>query len=243
MIKGVKTAILVSSSISSRESGREILKILLDAAPRYSPELFNNYEPINLRFDPDDLAVAVSSWEFPFLWRHKRQRLSGSAWFGIKGAHDAIQISMPLRAFDLAETLCLFEALDAAFGTAIAYIHVTTDSDTDDRENYTRHVKPFQCLTTHGLREGLPGLSWAMWFGQPYRELFGESLLDVPAFSVREIGSGVYVQLTEKITDVDRQREAYLEAQANAQAHLNNDAFRGNPSGKCRVPEFQVPRP
>ncbi len=243
MIKGLEVGILVSSSISSRESGRRILQMLLRTAPGYAPDLYNVYEPINLKFDPDDLETVLDLWDWSFLWRHKKPRVLGSVSFGIKRAHNSIRLSMALRAFDLEQTVRLFQEAAAQFGIVLAYIHARTPADIEDIEHYKVHIMPFQCLTTHDLREGLPGLSWAMWFGEPYRELFGDKLLDVPAFEVRETGSGVYVQLTEKITDVDKKREAYLEAQAAAQAHLNNDAFRGNSSGKCRVPEFRVPRP
>lgn len=150
---------------------------------------------------------------------------------------------MSLRAFDSGQTLRLFEALDSQFEIALAYVHTRSSAEVEDIEHYKTHTMPFQCLTTHHLREGLPGLSWAMWLGKPDRELFGDRLLNVPAFSVREIGGGVYVQLTESVTDPGKQRDAYLAAQTAAQQHLDSNAFRDNSSGKCRVPEFQVPRP
>ena len=243
MIEGVELEMLLASAIENRESGRIVLQSLLASASCYTPERYNNYEPISHIFDPDDLETTLDLWEDPFLWRRRRPRQIGGAHFGNPGIHDFIKISLALRAFDRSATINLFEDIDLKFGIDLAFVHVRTSADIEDIEHYRAHLMPFQCLTTRDLREGLPGLSWAMWFGEPYRELFGDRLLDVPAFAVREIGTGVYVQLTGKITDVDRKRDAYLAAQAAAQKHLNNDAFRGSSSGKCRVPEFRVPRP
>ena len=83
-----------------------------------------------------------------------------------------------------------------------------------------------------------------MWFGPCYRDFFGdERLLGTPAYSVEQIGNGIYVQLTEQITDTDKNRDAYLAAQAATQDHLGRDAFVGTAEGRCRVPEFVVPNP
>lgn len=242
MIEGVEIGALVTDSIASRESGRYILRALLDVAPQYAPERYNNYEPLKHTFDPGNLEAALDLWD-ELIWRSKKYKLLGMVGFGVKRVHDSVSFSMSLNAFSLAQTLGFFEVLDSRFDIALGYIHVRVSSDIEDKEHYKRHIMPFQSLTTHDLREGLPGHSWAMWFGEPYRELFGDRLLTVPVFSVRQIGGGVYVQLTESVTDPDKQRDKYLAAQAATQQHLDSDAFRGNLSRKCRVPEFRVPRP
>ena len=151
MIKRVDIGILLASSIADRESGRSILETLVDVSPQYAPERFNNYEPIKREFDPMNLEAALKLWEWPFLWRRNRQRLLGSAAFGIKRAHHAVRLSMSLKAFDQAQTTELFEALESRFGVVLAYIHVHTGADIEDRDHYQNHILPFHGLTTHDL--------------------------------------------------------------------------------------------
>jgi len=68
-----------------------------------------------------------------------------------------------------------------------------------------------------------------MVFGEPYVQLFGrERLLRTPAAQVADLGSAVYVQLTENPSDVISQRDSYLNAQLAAKEHLNLHAFRGD---------------
>jgi hypothetical protein len=236
--------LLTPAHIGSRSSGRIVLETLLEATPEWSPETYNYFEPVNRPFDPLKLDEALDAWRSNFLWRRKKPPIHGSAWFG-GNIHSSIYIKIPRRTFDIESAMKLVRVLRKDFAIDLSYVHVTHDTDFDNRERYRAHVEPLIVgLTTHCLREGLPDVPWAMLFGPPYVDLFGrERLLTTPAAHVEETAGGVYVQLTASITDVATHRESYLAAQEAATAHLDCDAFRRTPpSASLRVPEFSCPQ-
>ncbi len=239
-VKGVEIGLLLSTSIRDRESGRRFLQLLVSAAPEYAPEKFNDYEPIKFRFDANKVDEALKCWGMSFLWRRIKPGTAGSALVGFQNTHDKINLRLSLKALDVPLVIRLFGAIQQAFGIDLAYVHVRTDADTADIDHYKTHWMPFQTLTTHDLREGIPDLPWATLFGPPYVELFGrDRLLTTPAARVESMGEAVYVQLTDDPSDVAKKREDYLANQHAAKQHLDTDAFRGmSATGKCRVPEF-----
>jgi hypothetical protein len=235
--------VLSPAHIGSRDSGRLVLNTLLETAPEWSPEKYNDFEPVNRLFDPGRLEQALDVWRFNFLWRRKKPAVHGSAWFGGK-IHSSIYLQIAPRAFAIDAFFKLLRGLRRHFPLDLAYIHVEHESDCRDRDRYRRHVEPFIIgLTTHRLREGLPDLPWATLFGPPYVELFGrERLLTTPAAYVQELAGGVYVQLTNSVADVSVRRESYLAAQTAARLHLNSGAFLGDTApNQLRVPEFICP--
>jgi hypothetical protein len=238
-VKGIEIGLLVSTSIRDRERGRRFLQLLLAIAPRYAPERFNDHEPIKFMFDPNNINDALRCWGMSFFWRRTKPVTKGGALVGFHNTHDKINLRLTLKSFDLPVIIRLFGAIQESFGIDVAFIHVRTDADTADIQYYKSHWMPFQTLTTHDLREGIPDFPWAMLFGPPYVELFGrERLLATPAARAEPIGEGIYVQLTSEPSDVAKKREEYLAMQRAAKVHLNRDAFRGMSATKCRVPEF-----
>lgn len=243
MVKYVYFGVLTPAHIGSHGSGRAFLETLLDSAPNWIPEKYNYFEPVNRSFHPDRLDEALDAWRFSFFWRRKQPTVDGTVLFGGK-AHSSIKIRVGQRAFATDPALKFLRGLRRHFPIDLAYIHVGHDSDSQDRDRYRRHVEPFILgLPTHFLREGLPDVPWAMFFGPPYVELFGrERLLNTPAAHVEELADGIYVQLTPSVTDVAVSRESYLAAQQAAREHLDSNAFVGDASpGEIRVPEFLCP--
>lgn len=239
-VRGVIIGVLTSSPIGAKASGHRFLRLLLDVAPQYSPEKYNNYEPLKFQFDASAIDDALKLWGSNFFWRRSKPSVSGGAFAGFPNTHDHVYIDVPMKALAMPAVLDLFGAMTNTFGIDLAYVHVGTDADILDREYYKRHTMPFGSLTTHHLREGLPDMPWAMLFGPPYVELFGrERLLATPAARVEPIGGGVYVQLTGAPADVAKKRDDYLAAQRTAKEHLDHDAFSGlSATGECRVPDF-----
>lgn len=240
MARYVYIGALTPADIRSRSSGLAFLETLLEAVPEWSPEKYNYFEPVNRPFRPEKLEDALDAWRFSFFWRRKQPTLDGTVLFGGK-AHSSIKIRVGQRAFARDSALRLLRGLRRHFPIDLAYIHVAHDGDSQDRDRYRRHVEPFILgLPTHYLREGLPDVPWAMFFGPPYVGLFGrERLLNTPAAHVEEVAGGVYVQLTESVTEVAARWESYQAAQRAARAHLDSNAFAdGTSSESRRVPEF-----
>ncbi len=229
--------------MKSRVSGRDFLNLLLEIAPGYAPVRFNNHEPINKVFDSQNLGPALDIWDWNFLWRGAGSEIQGSVWAESR-IHSSIYFQVSRKVYDLSLIINVITGISSRFLVDIAYIHLHTPNDVDDLNNYKYHLMPFvQSLTTHDLNKGLPDLCWGMYFGPPYRKLFGEKLDSVPAFRMLDDGIGVYIQLTKDIEDVTKNREQYLAAKSSAKQHLDSDAFYvENERRRCGVPNFQLGR-
>lgn len=237
----IEVGIFTSASLVGKTNGKRLLEVLIESAPHYSPDRYNDHEPINIPFDPSNIDEAIHrAWGFGFLWKRKTPAMEGHVWVGGNDMHSRMYLSLPRKSFDVERVLHLVGAIREAFGVDFGYIHLPVDEeDARDLQYYRRHVMPFsQGATTEDLRAGIPDFCWAMLFGPPYVELFGrERLLTTPAARVEELGDAIYIQLTSDIAHVAGRRDDYLAAQAAAKTHLNSDAFRGM-SERCRVPEF-----
>jgi hypothetical protein len=232
--------ILTPANISSRDSGRVIVKALIEATPDYVPEKYSYYEPINRRFDPANIDEALDAWRFSFVWRRTRPRVEGTVFFGGR-RHGSIHIAVAQKSFVMESALRFLHLFQRHFPVDLSYVHVAHDGDLEDLDRYQRQVEPFMLgLGTPRLRGGLPDLPWAMGFGRPYIELFGrDRIVSAPAPVVREMGGLLHVQLTDDVKDAAVRTEAYWETQRNVKRHLNNGAFAGgSSSGVPRVPDF-----
>ena len=235
MIKEIRIGILFSSRIGDRACGKALLELL---EPRYSPKKCNDHEPIGLPYSRSRIEEALQLWGWGFLWRRGKPRMRGSVWTSSDENHDVIYLSMANTAFHLPSVLALFDQIHDLFGIDFAYIHARTDKDSKDLEHYRRHIMPFsQALSTRTLRRGLPDLPWGTFF-PPYQELFGSRLEKISAHSVRALRGATYIQLTEDIRDMDRNREKVESTRSLAKKLLNSNAFVNSDDQECRVPEF-----
>lgn len=240
MLERVVIGILTLERIGQRDSGRDILRML---EPLYEPQKYNIYEPIRTRYDKDNIDEALEMWgDRMFLWKRSKPRVAGIAGMGYRNIHDDISLDLAPKAFDHSGILEIIEGMGRRFGISIAYIHGSTREEAEDIDYYVTHISDFsQGLTTHQLREGLPGLAWATFFGEPYKQLFGDRLDDVPAYSVKDVGGATCIQLTEDIRDVDKKSDEYESARKAAVDHLDSDAFRVmGVRKKCRIPDFKL---
>ncbi len=239
MIKSVRVGILTPTKLGKREFGRVFLSIL---KPPFEPERYGSYEPIKLKYDPSDLESALTEWYFGFLWSRRKPRVRGHVVLSRSDFHDVIYLSLSLRAFQLAPTLDLIAGISRHFSVDFAYIHARTSDDTRDFELYKSRIMPFsQGLATMHLWQGVPDLCWGTVFGRPYREILGDRITGIPAYSVVEMGEVVFVQLTEQIADVGRNREKYAEVKEATKEHLLPSGIFGVSGQKARrAPEFTL---
>jgi hypothetical protein len=160
-----------------------------------------------------------------------------------RGIHDVVLFSAPAKDVAKVNLDAFLMDLHGRWGVDLAYVHLGGDDDLADLEFYDRCVAPFgQGLTTHQLGNGLPSLSWAIYFGPPYVQLFGkERLLSAPVASCSEVSDSlIRLQLTEDIVDWARERGAYRSRLASAIEHIGADAFvaEGRVSA-ARMPTFE----
>src|SRR5688572_25669707 len=139
-LKGVETGLLVSTAIHDRKSGRRFLELLVDAAPEYAPERYNDYEPMKRIFDRAKLDEALECWGMSFFWRRNRPGVTGGALVGFRNTHDKVNVRLPVKMLSLTTMLRLFRAIDQSFGIDLAYIHIRSDVDTSDLDYYKKHL-------------------------------------------------------------------------------------------------------
>lgn len=236
MIKGIEIGILTNAFLTEKRSGRVFLEMLPHL---YEPQWHNLYEPINKPFTTVD--EALESWSGGFLWRRAKPRMAGDVLFGSNKVHARVILSLSPKAFNREGILELFRRMCETFGVDVAYIYISTSTQADDFDHYKRFTMPFnQGLSTFDLREGLPGFCWAMVFGKPYLEIFGDRMKDIPIYSSERMKDAIYLQLTESYKDIGS--ESYLQAEIAAKQHLNNRMFRTSDlTEKYRIPEFSYP--
>ena len=93
-------------------------------------------------------------------------------------------------------------------------------------------------LNLHDLKRGLPSLPWACVLGSEYVELLGrERILSTPLYSVAEIPGGLWLQLSERIDDGERDYESYSALRRSAIHQLDHGVFLRGLSDLTRLPK------
>lgn len=114
----------------------------------------------------------------------------------------------------------------------IAFIHHVVEPEKPIREKETEfegcyiNTKDLS-MVTHTLKHWLPTLPWGVVFGEAYVRLFGlDKLLTAPAYKVEKLSdTAVYLQLSEKLTDLETDYESVHAVRLQVQAHLGERAF------------------
>ena len=239
--KTVELGALVRSSLSAYEDRKALLEGFLDTAPEWSPEKYNTVEPVNIDFEVGGLERALELWNRSLFWRRVKPRISASVLSGNSRTHGVVRLSVPRASFDVELSRRVVAMLDSLFRVDISYVHPRSEFDTEDLTYYALHIMPLaQGLNTHRLREGLPWGCWGMYFGQPYRELFGGRLDSCPASLSEQAGGLRYLQLTEEMKEVCEEPGLYRNLAEAAMQHLDSGAFVGTASEDLAVPPFEL---
>ncbi len=61
----------------SKLEGKRILQMICELLPEMMPEFYNTYEPVNKKFDVNQLENALNGWSFSFLWKRKKPSVTG----------------------------------------------------------------------------------------------------------------------------------------------------------------------
>ncbi len=200
-----------------------MLQLICELVPELMPEYYNNHEPVNIKFDPAGLDVALEKWEMSFLWKRKKPSVTGTVFFGSSHPRRPIHTSLLIQAkpeiIDSQKLSQFVRVFSQTFRPDIGLVHVRPKSEMESGMTFK--------MSTFVLKESLPDLYWVTVFGNPYVKLFGkERLLSTPTSVVNELDDGlVYIQLTNNLMDIRKTPERVEQAREAAKKHLNSNAF------------------
>lgn len=229
--------ILTSSRLTSLDDGRRLLEIWSRELPSLVPEKYGNYEPLRKEFTSDGLESIVTSWEYPFLLRKKKPKMSASVFMGGGkiSTHGWIHIVADYEDDLQIELLNFVREVSVGFGVDFAFIHLLTAEefgcDAFSKGVFTfRSDHPMRTLsiTTHELRKNIPNLYWATFFGRPYSELFGhEKFHSIPTCAItEELVEGVFcMRLSEDISELEFNFSKIDNCRSRVKQHLDSNVF------------------
>jgi hypothetical protein len=245
--------ILSPLPLTNRSDGQDFLELWQTHLPELLPDRYGNWEPIDRKFDSNNIGTALDHWVRPFLTAKKRPRSDASV-FMRRGAferlHAIVVFCNELGAAPQEHLLNFLAAASLRLKADFAYLHLTTEPELHlGRANNTaiklnKQGTSFMfSVPSVDLQRRIPDLYWATVLGAPYLNLFGnERVLSSPAYSsVRLSDNAVLLQLTEKLADVEQNYEAFCHVRSDVKTHLGKDAFFSPAkeySHFYRVPEF-----
>lgn len=244
--------ILTNSSLASVSDGKKLLEIWVAELSSFIPDKVGNYEPLKKEFDFEKIDSLLSIWDFPFLLKRKKPRMSGNIFIagGKVPTHGWIHIVLEFKQSQQNEIIDFVKKVSAVFDVDFAFIHLLTKEEFPN--SFKTGVFTFKndnsenvlSVTTHELRKSIPNLYWGTFFGSSYIRLFGEQkLCSLPdCCIVEKLDKELYyIQLSEKISDLETDFNLVNECRKKVKKHLDCDAFFSsvnNSSHQYSIPVF-----
>lgn len=243
---------LTPLSLSAPEDGRRFLAILEEFAPRLTPRLYGNFEPIRTKYDDEAIESILESWRSPFLWKGERG-VSGSVWprIGPRPTHTAIAITAPgdLEAKEQAQALLCKCALE--FNLHFGLIHQVRPEEISTMYAAKIAIAPRKgatpslFVTTHVLNMFIPGVFQLMLWGEPYvNMLTRDAILSLPNTRTQELENGSILTSLESEGDLlELPWKEYSAITESVKSHLGSDFFIDphDPKKAARhIPEFGI---
>jgi hypothetical protein len=191
--------------------------------------------------DSDLTRFADLWWHGTLFWESATPEVNGFAFLGNVHKHtEIVHIFQSERASDDDCRSCLIK-LATALRAEYAFVHALPDE--------VALIRPIDQMlggaTARQLPQWLPGIPWAVCYGQPYLDFFGkDKLLSLPVHETREICSDmVYCQLTGHLLDAVEDTGLIDERRKPIYDHLGRDAFFDPqyPNRQGHAPEFKKP--
>ncbi len=249
----VKVALKILSPLplTKREDGKMILDLWQKYLPNLLPDKFGNWEPIDRLFDPRHIETALDAWQWPFLSTKKNPAVDASIWMR-KGArqrlHSSWNFDLDSDAAKQTVLVMFLKEASVALQADFSYLHLITSAELEQgRASGMAHkldkraTKFFFSIYSKDLQGRIPNLLWATVFGAPYAEMFGrDRLLSAPAYVAESLSDEmVFLQMTDQLTDVERNPPVFNEARSRVKVHLGPEAFFDpERSGTYRAPKF-----
>jgi hypothetical protein len=249
-MKNLDIGILTSHQNKIRHQGYQFLNLLCNSLPKFTPERYGSYEPLDKEFDPENIDEALKYWNNCFIWKSIRLASEGNAWMNNKNVHASMYISGKSKYIDCGDAVNFFLESTLLFEPDFAYIHLFPKEELNaahpdvDIHLYDALMPFRQGVVTHLLRKYLPNLCWGTVLGSPYVELFGrENILSAPAPIIKELPYGaIYLQLSERLEDLQKNYREIDDTRQLVKRHLDCQAFLDPKLGihhNYNVPEFQ----
>ncbi len=237
MRNGFYFRLLTRKRIADRACGQAFLDILTEEGATFLfPECYNLYEPVNKAWVGP--GPFLDDWEKRgILWRRSHSpKLHGRG--GTGQAHDSLyfivqtnfqQSKLLPRVF-----LRLAAMLDADIGL-LGFVSPKTVAQPV--------LSVLSTLTSFGLyKYGIPMVTWGLWLGPPYVELFGEETIESAPCKKDRFGSSFFLCLTEDIWDSKKDPDSTSKLGEAVAEHLGHEAFMGNDGTPGTLkPEFDFP--
>jgi hypothetical protein len=247
--------ILSPMPLTQREDGRTVLSLWKRHLPHLLPDKFNNWEPVNRPFDPDDLENVLDAWSRPFLARKRSPKVDSSVWMrkGTQPLHALWEFSIADGAASQQQLVEFLASASTALKADFSCLHLLTPTELERGRKSgvclnldKKATKFFFSISSKELQQRIPDLFWVTVLGGPYVEMFGrDRLLSSPVYCTKSLPSeAVMLQMTENLADVEQHAVLFDETRSSTKSHLGEDAFfqQGiDPSYKYRAPEFVFP--
>lgn len=241
-------------TFSQKNEGEKILQLICDTCPDLAPEYYGSWEPLNNKFNCNDIKSSLWTWDYNFFsWKKHRKKVEGEIGirFGKLQCHGEISISTSINIVDIKKVYDFVNNATSLFEADFSYIHLLTDKDIEKYKlnrtvfpsNLKNHSDYNLIITTKTLLKFLPDLYWYTIFGPAYTKHFGISkLLSISEANINQLGeSSVTVKLSDNISDMQEKYEKIDKIRENIKLFLNNDSFFDPKKGLeyCyNVPEF-----
>ena len=235
MYSKVTLNILTPYSFEHEEEGKAFLHFLVKSYPEMVPQKYNYVDPVKFNFDVNDIDTALAGWKNGFLWKRKMPDLDGSLWKPSRpDLHGWLTMDLVSGDPEQARMDRFLKDASSFLNADFGFLHVLNPIEiAKTRKNGTIGcISPkrqeYQIdVTSHDLHKFVPNLFWATVFGEPYVNMVGrERMLSSPAPVVEELPyGGIYIQLSESISDMLTDYERVDKVRQRVKDHLNNNIF------------------
>lgn len=241
---------LSANQLNVKSKGQEFLELLCTYLPAFTPKRYGAWEPLDSNFDIDNIEEPLQCWNNEyFIWKSYRLACEGIASMDNKSIHSSINIIGKSKSVNCTQVINFFLKTAELIKPDFAFVHLFSDEELNtitERLHTTLYdmSMPFRTsISTHELRKYIPNLCWGTIFGSPYIKLFSQKrLLSAPGLIVRELSEkAIYIQLSEKLTDLKSNYQSVNATRNKVKKHLNNNAFLDFELGtkhEYNTPEF-----
>jgi hypothetical protein len=261
----VNLSVLSPRSLYDPVEFLESVRTLCELLPEITPEKWDWYEPLRNPFRVNNMIEMIptngKNCETTYWKRTRKPKAEGSfdvRWRSavprVLDSHSHVDFAVELGQVSQDSLVHWLKTQSHRSRAHIALIDTIVESrrgflQENEMAPYGGHLY----LVTHVLRHWLPDVFWGTVFGAPYVALFAKDrLLSAPVAVVEEIADDmIYVQLTEKLTDVVDAEPSVAAARAAFKRHVAVDAFYESAHGYSLhdseavgdvfvVPEFEL---
>ncbi len=227
--------ILTPCSFASKTDGKTVLLFVATAYPELAPQKYNYVAPLKLDFNINQIDAVVARWEDGLFWKRKNPDLQGQLWRSWRpDLHSSLVVELESGDPEKLRMDRLLGDASNLLGAHFAFMHVLNPAEIiQTRMNGTigclnpAKQEYYLSVTSHDLKRYVPNLYWATVFGEPYVDLVGrERMLSSPAPIVKELPyGGIYIQLSDSISDMLKAYERLDAIRQNVKMHLGNNIF------------------